>query len=211
MNNIKNNTAIKLAEKNISILLKNKAELLHACDYCGAVLKNDCIVLKYLDIDYTVYFDYKLKITPESLSYLERIYLLHYLNSYTNKKLPGLKNKFVSYNNLSGGMFYYSAFRKNGPAKILKNFGKEPDKLLSAVYEIGGKKAVYNDISVKINVFPKIDLIIIMYMEDDEFPPEVKFLFNYDITNYLCLEDISLMSGVIAEKLISVLNRGNPK
>ncbi len=203
LKNKKHNTAMDLAYKSVAKLFTDKEELLKACEYCEVEIIENSIKIKYLNIDYFISLNKSdnLLILPSDLSYIEKVYLLHYITSYKNKYTAEIKEEFVGYKNLPGGMFYFSAYRKNGPAKILKAFGSEPEKLYAYVKKFGGSRESFGDISVKLSVFPKIEIIIVLYKGDDEFQPEVQFLYNSDITNYLCLEDISILSGVVAGKI----------
>ena len=207
-NNKKHNTAMELAHKSIAEIIQNKEKLLKTCKYCGAEVKTEAeentITIKYLYSDYHISLKngFSIEFNPEGLLYLEKVYILHYLISYKTQNTVQIKKEFAGYKNLPGGMFYYPAFRKNGPAKILEAFGQEPEKLYASAEKLGGSRENFGDISVKLNIFPKIEMIIVLHKGDDEFPPEVQFLYGSDIINYLGLEDISLLSGVVADKLI---------
>jgi len=52
-----------------------------------------------------------------------------------------------------------------------------------------------------LNVFPEFEVVVVMYREDDEFPPEANILYRDDIINFLPLEDIAVLSGLIASRL----------
>ncbi len=207
-NNKKHNTAMELAYKSIAEIIQNKEKLLKTCKYCGAEVKKEAdenlITINYLYANYNISLknESSTEFKPEGLSYLEKVYILHYLTSYKTKNVVQIKKEFAGFKNLPGGMFYYPAFRKNGPAKILKAFGQEPEKIYASTEILGGSRENIGDVSVKLNIFPKIEMIIVLYKEDDEFPPEVQFLYNSDIINYLGLEDISILSGVVAGKFI---------
>ena len=204
LKNKKHNTAMELAHKSIVGIIQNKEKLLEICKYCGAVAEENSITINYLYSDYYISLknEFSIEFKPDGLSYLEKVYMLHYLTSYKTRDAVQIKREFAGYKNLPGGMFYYPAFRKNGPAKILKAFGRESEKLYASAEMLGGSRENIGDVSVKLNIFPKIEMVIVLYKGDDEFPPETQFLYNKDITNYLCLEDISILSGVVAGKLI---------
>ena len=60
--------------------------------------------------------------------------------------------------------------------------------------------------SVKVPDFPRIDAVVVLYREDDEFPPDANILFKDDIINYLPLEDVAVLSGLIGSKLKKALD-----
>ena len=132
---------------------------------------------------------------------MEQLLVLHYLASTDD--LPA-RIDFVTYKNLPNGMFYYSAFRRNGPAAILAQYGASPERIVPAAEALGGRRSTYGDVSVELDILPRVAVAIALFRGDDEFPPEVSLLFKNDIACYLPLEDISLLAGVVARKLIKI-------
>ncbi len=64
------------------------------------------------------------------------------------------------------------------------------------------------DMGISLNLLPKIPIIILYWLEDDEFPPVIKMLFDSTADRFLDVESlIFLVEGLvknIESNLISV-------
>ena len=136
---------------------------------------------------------------PSDLKESEQILILHYLAS---QGTVNRTERFVTFKGLPGGMFYYPTYRKRGADWLLAAFGNEPEKLLSACRHLGGEQASFEDVSVKIRVLPQIDVVVVLHRGDEEFPPEISLLYRDDIISFLPLEDVAVLAGIVAGRLI---------
>ena len=170
------------------------ADLKDICSKSGARFKDNKISISYFNKEYRILLP-EIRFDPADLAFYEQILLLHYL---THSETVKTKGEYVTFRDLPDGMFYYSAFRRNGPHRILTQFGMQPEKIISVAQVLGGNKTGFGDVSVEIEVFPKIRAVIVLYRGDQEFPPEASILFKDNIINYLPLEDIAVLGGIIA-------------
>jgi heterodisulfide reductase subunit C len=164
------------------------------CARCGAERTAEGLAVEYLNKKYRISFP-AVEFLPPSPSYVSQLIILHYLASTGKEKTTG---EFVGYRDLPGGMFYYTAYCKQGPDRIMREFGNEPEQVFPAAETLGGVKASFGDASVRIRVFPRVELLIVLYKSDDEFPNEAHVLYKNDIINFLSLKDISMLTGEIA-------------
>ncbi len=139
---------------------------------------------------------------PATLSLGEKILILHYLTHDT----PFEENPpQATFESLPGGMFYFPTFRKRGPDRVLNDYGDDPGSLIKAGQTAGWPLGTLGDASVIIPALPFIDITVVIYSGDEEFPPEVSFLFRRDITSFLPLEDVAVLGGIVATRLKSTV------
>jgi len=50
-------------------------------------------------------------------------------------------------------------------------------------------------------VFPRVEAVVVLFKGDEEFPPEANILYKDDIVNFLPLEDVAVLSGLVAGRL----------
>jgi hypothetical protein len=124
--------------------------------------------------------------------------VLHYLTVRANHPTKG---EYVAYKNLPGASFYASPYRRRSIERLIGIFGEGPDEIISISKVLGGTKAELGDVSVRLPILPKIEAVIVLHRGDDEFPPEAQILYRDDVINYLTLEDIAVLSGVLAGRL----------
>jgi hypothetical protein len=73
---------------------------------------------------------------------------------------------------------------------------------------LGGYKADYGDTAITINAFSRVPITIVVWQGDDEFPSRGNVLFDANITDYLPTEDITVLSEIIAWRLIRYSRAG---
>lgn len=169
----------------------------YLCEQCGIHAVEGGVVVPYFNEEYEVRLP-EVVFEPPGLSTYEQILILHYITTLENHPAQGT---YVSFKNLPGASFYDTAYRKRGPEKIIKTFGDNIDSLVGAAERLGGERADAGDVSARLQVFPKVEAIVALYRGDEEFPPEANILFRDDIINFLPLEDIAVLAGVIASRL----------
>ena len=165
---------------------------------CGAEYSENEYHLQYFGDSCSVSLP-DCEFSPAELSLGEKILILHYLTSETPFDKAPIQATFES---LPGGMFYFPTFRKRGPDRVLKDFGDNPSLLRQAAETAGWTVGSIGDISVAIPALPLIEVTVALYEGDDEFPPEVNFLFRKDISAFLPLEDVAVLGGIVATRLM---------
>lgn len=169
------------------------------------------ILLAFLNQEYIITYpqgEISFNDGSEEVPIWEKILLLHYL--ITARGTP-LKGEFISFNQVKDGRFYYQNFLNRTTKPLAGVFGKEPGLLLTAGEDIGGRRADYGDFSITIPALPRIDITIIIWAGDEEFPPDVNMVFDPNITDYLPTEDIVVLCNMVAVKLIKTAKNVNNK
>ena len=62
------------------------------------------------------------------------------------------------------------------------------------------------DASFRFDILPKIAGVVVLHAGDEEFPAEANILFDDEIINFLPLEDVAVLAGVIATRLAKSAN-----
>jgi Domain of unknown function (DUF3786) len=136
----------------------------------------------------------------DPLSLREEILVLHYLENASGIPATG---QWVSFAEIPGGTFYHPVFLLRGKTPLVKHFGREAQRLLTlATDEMGGKPLALGDAGVRIPAFPRVDIGLVLWKGDEEFPPDGNILFDSSITGYLPVEDIVILAETVVWKLI---------
>jgi hypothetical protein len=141
--------------------------------------------------------------TGEQLPPRERLLVLHYL---LVAKGTGLAQRQITLKEIPDGLNYYSTFTKRALKPLIDNFGQEQARLIEAAGKMGGRKAEYGDVSAVISAFPHVPLTFVLWRGDEEFPAAASILFDSSITEYLAVEDVIVLSEVLAWRLVRFSN-----
>jgi len=125
--------------------------------------------------------------------------ILHYLAGAKNVELSG---KEIGFGQIPEGRTYEPVFKARTLGRLVREFGKAPEKLVEAARPLGGVLGDVGDVSVVVNLFPRVPITIVMWRGDDEFPCDGNILFDSTAIEHLPLEDIvvgceELVSAVI--------------
>ena len=163
--------------------------------------EKDEIILTFLGDEYLIQIEKNSVIAPngrEANPFLA-VLLLHYL---IYAKDIELENRLITFRELEGGDVYYDAFTRRAILPITKSFGLNPDVLKAVGDKIGAKKGTYGDISIVVEVFPKIPVTVILWMGDEEIASSSNMLFDASIKELIPTEDVAVIGGFVASVLM---------
>ncbi len=125
--------------------------------------------------------------------------ILHYL---VNAKDIDPAGKMISFRDLEGGNFYYSAFRARTLTPILDRFGQSSREFLMAGEFMKGSVVKMGDTAIRIQIFPRLSVTIVLWEGDDEIPPSVNILFDSTAGYHLPTEDLAAIGSILASQFI---------
>ncbi len=124
-------------------------------------------------------------------SLVVQILLLHYLLTSDGISLRG---QWVSFRDLPDGRVYYPAFRAGSEERLQARFGQDVAALETAAERLGGRPAAMADHAFVFQVLPRLPIALLLWEGDEEFPPEVRLLFDSTAANYLPTEDLAVIA-----------------
>ena len=117
-----------------------------------------------------------------------------------NASQVDLSNDIIGVEQLKDSHFF------QGPHKlktefVLKRYGSDPKGLDEAALKLGCEKLDLADMAYKFMVFPKIPVYCLFWRGDDEFPPNLKVLFDRTIESHLAADSIWGIVNLICDLL----------
>jgi hypothetical protein len=128
-----------------------------------------------------------------------KILILHYL---INADGTPLADSWVAFRELPGGRVYDAAFRRRANQRLAQTFGRDLDGFVAAAEALGGVRLTYGDASFLFPLFPRLRLAAVLHLADEEFPASANVLFDAAANNYLPTEDLAVLGGMLAGRLI---------
>ncbi|MFP3869840.1 MAG: DUF3786 domain-containing protein [Syntrophobacteria bacterium] len=180
------------------------------CSLSGAACVQDAkgdpaISIHFLNQDHLVQLRPEVEVlrqdSSEPTPLLEKILILHYLLTARGESLT--KN-LITFRQVPGGSFYYSAFLKRARDPLVRSFGSEPQRLALCGFQLGAKPDEMGDVSITLKALPRVPVTVVLWCGDDEFSPEGSLLFDDSIVSYLSTEDIAVLSGMVVYRLIRI-------
>jgi Domain of unknown function (DUF3786) len=131
----------------------------------------------------------------------EQVLVLHYLMAKPSITSAG---KWVSFREIPGASFYFSAFVKRAVDPLKKTFGKEFSGFVKAAGRLKGKAIDAGDAGFEFMVFPRVSIRLIIWKGDEEFSPEANILFSDTIGDILSPEDVAWLAGMLVYRLMAL-------
>ena len=143
------------------------------------------------------------KVTDHSgqdISVFWAVLALHYL---LGKPAAEPVDSYVSFMEVQHARGYAKPYQGRIIQRFLHTVGRDEAVFTAAAKALAGKPIDTGDLAYEFAVFPRAHMRIIRYRGDDEIAPGVSFLYDKDIVDIFCVEDIVVMSG----ELIGALSR----
>jgi len=131
----------------------------------------------------------------------EQVLIMHYLSAKPSVNSAG---NWVSFREIPGASFYFSAFVKRAVDPLKKRFGKDISGFVKAAGRLNGKAIDAGDAGFEFTVFPRVSLQLIIWQGDDEFSPEANILFYDTIGDILSPEDVAWLAGMLVYRLVGL-------
>jgi hypothetical protein len=138
--------------------------------------------------------------TGEEPSLVSRVLILHYLIHAQGNSLTG---RWVDFRSLPGGVVYYPVFRQRVIARLIRQFGNRPERLMAAAAPLGGRAIAMADWAVAIPAFALVPVVFALWEGSEEFGPEAAVIFDDALPSYLETED----AIVACEEIIGAMKQ----
>lgn len=125
------------------------------------------------------------------------IIILHYLIERI-KGLPALAGVWLTFRELAGIEGYTGAFHKRAIEPLIRKYGRSPENILSITSRLPARKADFKDVSIIIEAFAGVPVLLKLSRPDEEFGPDANILFDKNVTSIFCTEDIIVLAQIVA-------------
>ena len=165
----------------------------------GATFHNGEISLPFfnsiIQIDIT---SRSMRVGSEELAIFDRILALHYLLGCDRCRPTG---HLISFAQAPGGEVYYSAFKKRSIDRLAEMFGDAPDDLIEAGSSLGGEPLNMATAAMKLQVYPMLPVVVLIWQGDDEVAPAANLLFDESAARILATEDLAVVGSSVVARL----------
>lgn len=131
--------------------------------------------------------------------------VLHYLTRCKEVEPSG---ELIGFRELEGGNLYYPAFEAQSIRPLTRAFGPAPQKLLEAGRSLGAAPFRLGHAAIRIPLFPRVPVHVVVWAGDDEVPASSNYLFDSTIRDIVHTEDVAVMCSMLGSMLRKALPKG---
>lgn len=107
----------------------------------------------------------------------------------------------VAYRDISGGNHYFKSFEGRCLKRFAFTFNYDVKGLKRAMEKLKAEPRKFGDMSYRFEFINNMYLTVILWLGDDEFPPEAQILFDSNITSGFDAEDLAVMGDIFIPAL----------
>ena len=140
------------------------------------------------------------RLTPyQEGSIEERIIWSHYMLGQGPK---ALRNRHITFRQVPGAAIYSENFTKRCVNPMVKTFKSDLSGFLTAGARLGGSRVEMGHMAFVTRALPYIPLTFVIWQGDDEVPAGGNILFDESVIEWLCPEDLVVITGMPVYKMI---------
>jgi hypothetical protein len=113
-----------------------------------------------------------------------------------------LEDRWIAFEQISGGSGYLGSFRGRVVGPLLRTFGADPAAMLAAAAELDGTALAMGDAGVAIPALPRVPIAFVLWRGDDEFAPSASVVFDASIEGYLDAEAATVLAELAIRRMI---------
>ena len=118
----------------------------------------------------------------------DRLLMMHHLYYYQDTAMPSTDK--VPFREIRQAACFEGAYQKLALRPIVETFSGHPEKFKERAKVLGGRLEKYGDVSVTFQAFPTIEITVIFWDGDEEFPASANMLFDRNITQWIHPESV---------------------
>ncbi len=154
--------------------------------------------LCFLGEEFTVSHPDFTVVGPRALSNPEKILFLRYLvdGRYV---IPG--GRFLTYRELPWGEVYLRQFTGRCIQRFARTYGSDPEPLKKAMEQLPAQSVAQSDAGWDLTLLPGLTIRFLLWLGDEEFPPNAQILFSDNFTSAFTAEDLANAGDIVLNRM----------
>ena len=129
--------------------------------------------------------------------------LLYHLSTTDGAPLTG---RWISFRELPDGGFYHQAFQGYTGNRLVGHFRNDLEAVRQAAIRLGGQEESSGDAGFRFAVLPRVPLLLVYWLGDEEFPPTARILFDASAGHHLPVDACALLGSALTQRLTAEVN-----
>lgn len=134
------------------------------------------------------------------LPLIDQALILYYFTTADGLSETG---EWISFSELLDGRFYNQAFQGYTGKKLSVEFKDDKQAFITAAQKLSGEKFSLGDVSFKFKVLPRVSLLIVLWLGDEDFASSIQILFDSSANHYLPTDAYAIIGSTITRRLLA--------
>ncbi|MBI5935582.1 MAG: DUF3786 domain-containing protein [Chloroflexi bacterium] len=139
--------------------------------------------------------------TESALPVFKQALLIYYF-AHSDGTPPA--GEWISFADLPDGRVYSSAFQGYTGDLLAKTFLLDLDAFRAACQKADGIPVPFGDAAFRFRALPRVDLLLVYHLGDEDFPSTCKLLFDAHAGHFLPAEACAVLGSSLAQKVLRV-------
>jgi hypothetical protein len=126
--------------------------------------------------------------------------LLYHLSTTDGAPVTG---RWVSFRELPDGGFYHQAFQGYTGNRLAGRFGNHLARVEDAAHRLDGERESNGDAGFRFAALPRVPLLLVYWLGDEESPPTARILFDSSAGHHLPVDACAQLGSALTQRLIT--------
>jgi len=135
----------------------------------------------------------------EEMNNFDQTMLLYYFHLSDGTSQAG---KWIAFTELPDGKFYTQAYQGYTGGELSRAFGNDDDVFIQAAESLGGRREFFGNIAFSYQVLPKIAVMVVCWLGDEDFPASYNVLFDASAGHHLTTDACAILGSSLTKMLI---------
>jgi len=141
--------------------------------------------------------------TGELLTTFDQALLAYYFTLSDGSPQIG---QWISFSELPDGRFYSQAYQGYTGNDLAKVFGNDEAGFARTAEALRGRRLemadLLGDMAFRFAVLPRVSLLAVCWLGDEDFPPSYRILFDVSVSHHLSTEACAILGGTLTRSLV---------
>ena len=113
-----------------------------------------------------------------------------------------LSGEWIAFSDLPDGTFYAQAFQGYTGRELGVVFGNDSEAFTQAAESLGGRREFFGNLAYSYQVLPRVALMVVCWLGDEDFPPSYRVLFDSAASHHLTTDVCAIVGSNLTRRLI---------
>jgi hypothetical protein len=139
----------------------------------------------------------------EELNNFDLTMLLYYFHLSDGTPQAG---KWIAFTELPDGKFYTQAYSGYTGGELSRAFGNDDGAYIHAAESLGGRREFFGNIAFSYQVLPKVAIMVVCWLGDEDFPASYTVLFDASAGHHLTTDGCAILGSTLTKMLVKAKN-----